>query len=97
MASNLEIENMNPTDVKWEILKDVYNKEISKDIKKRLIGAPAPVIMMFIMSIVPALKIDNDTELLELQNRLFQYHNNQMIESLMFTKGVDNEITKKCS
>lgn len=91
MTSNLEIENMNPTDVKWEILKDVYDKEVSKDIKKRLIGVAAPVIMMFIMSIVPALKIDNDTELLELQDRLFKYHNNQMIESLMFTKGVNNE------
>ena len=85
MDNNLEIEDMNPTDVKWEILKDVYDKEVSKDVKRKLIGVAAPVIMMFVMSIVPALKIDNDTELLELQNKLFKYHNNQMIETVMFT------------
>ena len=30
------IEDMNPTDVRWEIIKDVYNKNVTNDIKKTI-------------------------------------------------------------
>ena len=69
-----ELEDMNPTDVRWEIIKDVYNKNVTSDIKKQLTGSPAAVIMMFCMSFVPRLKFENDEELLEIQNRLYEYH-----------------------
>ena len=70
----MELEDMNPTDVRWEIIKDVYNKNVISDIKKQLTGSPAAVIMMFCMSFVPRLKFENDEELLEIQNRLYEYH-----------------------
>lgn len=90
MIASLELENENPTDIKWQVLKNVYDKEVSRDIKRKMIGSAPSVLMMFIMSIVPALKIDNDDELLELQNRLSKYHNDQVTETLMFTKGGDD-------
>ena len=87
MIESSELENENPTDIKWQVLKNVYDKEVSRDTKRKLIGSAPSVLMMFIMSIVPALKIDNDDELLELQNRLSKYHNDQVTETLMFMKG----------
>ena len=92
MSESSELENENPTDIKWQILKNVYDKEVSKDIKRKMIGSAPSVLMIFIMSIVPSLKIDNDDELLELQNRLSKYHNDQVTETLMFSKGEDSVI-----
>ena len=69
-----KLEEINPTDVRWEIIKDVYNKNVTNDIKKQFTGSPAAVIMMFCMSFVPRLKFENDEELLEIQNRLYKYH-----------------------
>lgn len=86
MIESSELENENSTDIKWQIIKNVYDKEVSRDIKRKMIGSAPSVLMIFIMSIVPALKIDNDNELLELQNRLSKYHNDQVTETLMFTK-----------
>jgi len=74
----MELEDMNPTDVRWEIIKNVYDKNVTSDIKKQISGSPANVMaaitMMFCMSFVPALKFENNEELLEIQNRLYKYH-----------------------
>lgn len=81
-----ELEGMNPTDVRWEVIKGVYDNNVTRDLKMKLIGSPAAVIMMFCMSFVPALSFDNDEELLEVQNRLYKYHNDQ-VPSILLSKG----------
>lgn len=70
----MELENMNPTDVRWEIIKNVYDCNVVGDIKTKLINSSAHVIMLFCLTFVPALKFDNDEELLEIVNRLYKYH-----------------------
>jgi len=70
----MKLENMNPTDVRWKIIKNVYDRNVVGDIKTKLINSSASVIMLFCLSCVPALKFDNDEELLEIENRLYKYH-----------------------
>lgn len=81
-----ELKDLNPTDVRWDVIKRVYDNDISKEQKKLLIGKPTSVIMILILSQIPALRIENDDELLELQSRLEKHHKKQMEETLLFTK-----------
>ena len=67
------IENVNPTEVRWDMIKKLYD-ELDDKIKATLRNEPPFVQMTFIMSQLPGFVFaENDNELLELQTRLNKY------------------------
>ena len=67
------IENVNPTEVRWDMIKKLYD-ELDDKIKTTLRNEPPFVQMTFIMSQLPGFVFaENDDELRELQTRLNKY------------------------
>ena len=68
-----QIEEMDPTEVRWEMIKKLYD-ELESEIKTKLYREPPFVQMTMIMSQLPGFVFaENDDELLELQTRLSKY------------------------
>ena len=69
----MNIEDANPTEVRWDMIKKLYD-ELDDKTKTTLRNEPPFVQMTFIMSQLPGFVFaENDNELLELQTRLNKY------------------------
>jgi hypothetical protein len=69
----MNIEGANPTEVRWDMIKKLYD-ELDDKTKTTLRNEPPFVQMTFIMSQLPGFVFaENDNELLELQTRLNKY------------------------
>ena len=69
----MSIEEMDPTEVRWEMIKKLYN-DLEPMVKTTLYKEPPFVQMTMIMSQLPGFVFaENDDELLELQTRLSEY------------------------
>ena len=78
----MNLEEMKPTEVRWEMVKKLYD-ELEPKIKTKLRSEPPFVQMTFIMSQLPGFVFaENDDELLELQTRLSKYIREQQEISL---------------
>ena len=69
----MSIEEMDPTEVRWEMIKKLYN-DLEPMVKITLYKESPFVQMTMVMSQLPGFVFaENDDELLELQTRLSKY------------------------
>ena len=59
-------------EIKVEIFKNIWDK-FPRNIKVKLVYGPPMVLMCMLMSEMPNLKINDDTELLAIQNKMVEY------------------------